>query len=275
MTTAVELMTDIGRGLTPTSLDRVVAIADLQTRTDRKYLLPVAAWREVLSHLRHRLQVLQISGLRQFDYESVYFDTPDLLAYHRHAYGRRVRFKIRTRSYLDSAKTTLELKSRGGRGETVKNRYDYRVEDRYRLDSEAAAIIQQRLGSQLSGRQPQLSLITNYLRTTLLDSVSGSRLTCDVGLRFSDADRQRSAPDDVVLVEAKTTGNPTPVETRLWRMGHRPVSISKYCAGLALLNPELPANRWNRTLRRYFGWQPAPRINTNRVPALSMAGSTS
>ena len=35
-------------------------------------------------------------------------------------------------------------------------------------------------------------------------------------------------------------------------MGQRPVRISKYCVGLAVVHPHLPANRWNRTLRRYF-----------------------
>lgn len=42
----------------------------------------------------------------------------------------------------------------------------------------------------------------------------------------------------------------------LWRQGIRPARISKYCVGLAALDPTLPANRWNRTLRRYFDWQP-------------------
>lgn len=259
MTAAAEGMAEIGRRLQPISLDHVVAVADLQTRRDRKYLLPIADWCAVIDGLHDRLQILQIGNLRLFDYESVYFDTPDLLAYHRHAYGRRIRFKIRTRSYLDSAETALELKTRGRRSRTVKERYDYRMADRYRLDPAARAIVAERLGDQLHGAQPQRSLIVSYLRTTMLDSVSGSRLTCDVNLRFADTGRVQCGPDDLVLVESKTTGRTTPVETNLWRMGHRPVSVSKYCTGLALLNPELPANRWNRTLRRYFGWEPLHR----------------
>lgn len=267
MTTAVAAMANAAHQLTPTSLNQVAAVADLQTRTDRKYLLPTADWRELISRFHDRLHVLEISGLRQFDYESVYFDTAGLLAYRRHAYGRRTRFKIRTRSYLDSAQTTLELKARGGRGETVKHRYQYRIEDRYQLDPDARELVGQRLGLQVAGQDPQPALITNYLRTTLLDPVSGSRLTCDVGLRFSDSVRQHRAPDDLVLVESKTTGSATPVETTLWRLGHRPVSISKYCTGLALLHPDLPANRWNRTLRRYFGWQPLRRRSSTSVDA--------
>lgn len=263
-------MNDIGRGLTPTTLDRVTAVANLQTRTDRKYLLPITEWRDVITRLHDRLQVLEIAGLRQFHYESVYFDTPDLLAYHRHAHGRRVRFKIRTRSYVDSAQTMLELKTRGGRSETVKDRYDYRFDDRYELDAAAHAIIQERLGSHLRGQRPGFTMITRYQRSTLLDTVAGSRLTCDVGLTFTDSGKQYRAPDDLVLVESKTTGSSTPLETNLWRMGHRPISISKYCTGLALLHPQLPANRWNRTLRQYFDWTPTRHSQQQpHIPATS------
>src|SRR5690625_7828608 len=65
---------------------------------------------------------------------------------------------------------------------------------------------------------------------------------------------------EMLLVESKTVGAAGQVDAILWRLGHRPVALSKYCAGLALLDPRLPANRWNRTLRRTFGWQPDGRI---------------
>jgi hypothetical protein len=39
----------------------------------------------------------------------------------------------------------------------------------------------------------------------------------------------------------------------LRELGVRPVSVSKYCVGVAALHPELPSNPWRRTLRRYFG----------------------
>jgi hypothetical protein len=41
----------------------------------------------------------------------------------------------------------------------------------------------------------------------------------------------------------------------LAQMGIRPVRLSKYCIGVALLNPDMAANRWNRLLVRHFGWQ--------------------
>lgn len=60
----------------------------------------------------------------------------------------------------------------------------------------------------------------------------------------------------LALVETKTAGPPCAVDRALWRLGYRPVTISKYCTGLAALAPELPANKWNRVLRRHFDWTP-------------------
>jgi hypothetical protein len=30
------------------------------------------------------------------------------------------------------------------------------------------------------------------------------------------------------------------------------VAVSKFCVGMAALDPTLPANKWNRILRRHF-----------------------
>ena len=47
---------------------------------------------------------------------------------------------------------------------------------------------------------------------------------------------------DVLVVETKSgTARPGPLDRRLWGLGHRPVRISKYGTGLALLTPDLPA----------------------------------
>ncbi len=81
--------------------------------------------------------MLEIEGLRCFRYESVYFDTPDLAAYHQAATGRQNKFKVRTRTYVDSAECVLEVKTRGGRGETIKERTSYLLSDRERLNDMA------------------------------------------------------------------------------------------------------------------------------------------
>ncbi|WP_350669715.1 hypothetical protein, partial [Pseudoalteromonas sp. 43-MNA-CIBAN-0464] len=51
--------------------------------------------------------------------------------------GRRRRFKVRTRVYRHSGETWLEVKTRGPRGTTVKDRLPYELADAGRLTDRA------------------------------------------------------------------------------------------------------------------------------------------
>lgn len=243
--------------LRPMGLDEVLAAAELQTRVDRKYVVPLDVFSTVLDQLRDDLHVLQIGTLRTFRYESVYFDTPDLSAYRQHAHGRRRRVKVRTRAYLDSGECLLEFKSVGARGETRKERHPYPFASRNELDAAARALAEGSVGASISPAGLQPVITTTYRRCTLVDPAHGSRTTCDVELHFRDPDGREVGPvDGLVVVESKTLGGGSPVDQELRRTGVRPLSLSKYCVGMALIDPTLPANRWNRELRAHFGWVP-------------------
>ena len=86
----------------PIGLDELMALAELQTRVDRKYFVPADVFHRSIGELAGELQVLEIDGRRSFGYESVYFDTPRLDTYRAHLQRRRRRFKARTRTYTDS-----------------------------------------------------------------------------------------------------------------------------------------------------------------------------
>lgn len=243
--------------LPPISLEDVLATAELQTRVDRKYVVPLDLFVAVLAELRGDLSVLRIGDLQLFRYESVYFDTPDLTTYRQHAHGRRRRVKIRTRTYLDSGECVLELKRTGGRGETVKERFPYRLATREALDADASALVRERVADLVDASPLRAVLTTAYHRATLVDRARGSRVTCDVNLCFEGPDRRHGPLDGFVIVESKTVGAGSPVDRALRSRGSRPVSLSKYCVGMAVLDPRLPANRWNRELRDHFGWTPS------------------
>jgi hypothetical protein len=200
------------------------------------------------------MEVLEIDGNRCFRYESVYFDTEDLASYYAAARGRRRRFKVRTRAYLDSGRCALEVKTRGGRGETTKERSDHPLERRDQLTDDALSFVRHRLPR--LNRELAPVLTTRYRRATLVDRRAGSRVTCDADLECVAPDGSRVALEGYLLVETKSTGAPTVADRLLWSAGERPVTISKFGVGMAALNPHLPANKWNRTLRRYFGWSP-------------------
>ncbi|MFI7063085.1 polyphosphate polymerase domain-containing protein [Kribbella sp. NPDC050124] len=239
--------------LAPITLEEVLAEASLQTRVDRKYLVPIATFVELVTRLRHRFAVLEIDGQRTFRYESVYFDTPSHGLYRQHVQRRRYRYKVRTRSYLDSGECSFEVKLKGNRSETVKSRMPYPLEDRARLTGPAREFLAEQLRTAygvgvIDRLQPALT--TTYRRSTLVDRVEHARMTCDIDLRFFDRDAAVDVLPNTVLVESKTSGRAGAADLVLRDLQVRPIQVSKYCVAAALLNPQLRANPWHRTLRQ-------------------------
>ncbi|GAA2436540.1 polyphosphate polymerase domain-containing protein [Streptomyces macrosporus] len=240
--------------LPPIGLDELVARASLQTRVDRKYVLPIDTVDTLLDRLPPNTRVLEIDGSRTFAYRSLYFDTPELTSYLLAAHRRRRRFKVRTRVYEESAECRLEVKVRGNRGSTVKERLPYDPRDwdtlapgRHFVD---AILAEHRVAG---GHRLTLvpTLTTRYRRTTLYLPDTGSRVTIDTDLTWEDGDHRLRLPGTAV-VETKTGSTASHVDRLLWRGRHRPGRISKYATGLAALRPHLPDGPWRRTLRRHF-----------------------
>jgi VTC domain len=240
--------------LDPVDLNELAALADLQTRRDRKYLVPTAYLPSLIGRVNGR--VLEIDGARSFRYESVYFDTPDLLSYLDAARRRPRRFKVRTRTYLDTHDCMLEVKCRDGRNRTVKHRYPHAADRRTELDSDARAFLESVAPAAPAASALQERLTVSYQRATMVLSTGEARVTLDVGLAWHLRDRPSLELADLSVVETKTTGAPSAADRLLWRDGHRPTVISKYCTGLAALTPDLPANKWHRTLQRHLGHSP-------------------
>lgn len=233
------------------TLDQMNELAELMTRADRKYIVEEGLVARLLCDNAHRLAMLEVDGRRQFRYESVYFDTPGLGLYRAAATGRRRRFKVRTRVYADSGLTMLEVKTKDDRGSTVKHRLDYEFDDRQRLTDAAHRFIDECVGESDAARTLVPALVTTYLRSTLVDGAAGTRITIDREVVCTD-DRGLAVEFDQVIVETKSTAAASPVDRWLWQQASRPARMSKYCTAMAALRPELPANRWHRTLSRHF-----------------------
>lgn len=241
--------------LRPTGLDELVARVELLTRVDRKYFVPVETFREFTALVKGEFAVLDIDGRRMFGYESVYFDTPDLATYRAHLQGRRRRFKLRTRTYVDSGACMLEVKLKGPRAITVKMRTAHPHDRRRELTPEALAagadFVHENYGLPLpDGLGPVLT--TTNSRATFASLTEGARFTCDVGLICRDSTGEVVAKGDHVLVESKAGASGSLADRTLRDLGMRPVTISKYCIGVAVTHPEVASNPWHLTLRRYF-----------------------
>ena len=239
--------------LEPISLDELVEKAALQTRVDRKYVLSRLGAAEVLAALDPTTRILEIDGARASAYESVYFDTPDLLSYRMAAHARRRRFKLRTRSYVDTDESWLEVKTRGARSTTVKERLAYEIEDRGILTPDGREYADAALGALgLDSADLRPTLVTRYHRSTLYLPGSGSRATVDTDLSWEGDDGRVLSTPDLAIIETKSGSRTSEVDRLLWSHGHRPATISKFGTGLAALRTDLPSNKWARVLRRHF-----------------------
>ena len=250
------------------TLAELNAEAGLLTRMDRKYLVPPNDVQDIIDILAPRAQVLQIDGLRNFQYASTYFDTSDLDAFFLTAYKRRRRYKVRTRTYLDSGLCFLEVKTNGSREATVKDRLKYSPDDADRITDEGKEFIVERLvESETCGldeaRDIAEALVpvmdSTYQRTTLHLPNDNARATFDKALTWelfnSDGVRtdRRVLIDKRMVVETKNPSTASPTDRLLWRRGCRPISLSKYATGMAILHDNLPTNRWHRTINRTLG----------------------
>lgn len=245
--------------LLPISLPQLLSQAELMSRVDRKYLLASTALDVLLSELTADCAVLEIDGVRRFGYTSTYWDTPELAAFELAGRGRRRRFKVRTRRYDESGESYLEVKTRGARDRTVKTRIPYAATSP-QLDSRAIEFVTEALtAAGVSGIDParlRPSLTTTYQRSTLVTADSAgrpARATIDTALTWSSAERPASlAAPQLAIVETKGSTQASPVDRALWRLGHRPLRVSKYGTGLALLHTELPNLKWHNVISRNF-----------------------
>lgn len=237
-------------GLGTVSLSELNDVAELQTRTDRKYIVSIEALGDLIASFGDQLDVLAIDGQTAFTYESVYFDTPRFDFYRDAAHRRRRRFKVRTRTYVDSGLTMLEVKSKGCRQSTVKSRTTHNSQRH--LDAAAKQFVDERIGEPGLAQTLRPVLTTVYQRTTLLSRSDRCRITIDVGLRCSDETDASVQLMDSVIVETKTGGSASAVDRWFWTMGLRPQKVSKFGTALGALRPELPSNKWHRVIRRHF-----------------------
>ncbi|TQL65055.1 VTC domain-containing protein [Rarobacter faecitabidus] len=233
--------------------------AQLLSRVDRKYLLTSEQAFDSLRLLAvqaesrsEALAVLSTGPDALSRYESVYFDTPGLDSFHQTARKRRRRFKVRTRSYLDSGLHYLEVKTAVARGVTRKERIEIAPGLAGDMDVRALSFVEACLAdAQIdpsTAARLRPTITTTYKRLTVLQPDGVSRATVDVGLAWNGQGRT-IRPAGIVIVETKSAAGTSPLDRLLWRGRNRPQSFSKFGTGMALTIPGLPANKWTRAIR--------------------------
>jgi hypothetical protein len=256
-------MTDLLRSvhtLEAVSLGEVLATAALMERTDRKYLVRRADADRLAAALAPGHRVLTVAGRRTTTYRTTYFDSDDLRSVRDHVQGRRRRFKARTRLYVEDGLCRLEVKTKTGRGDTVKVVRDIDALSQRDLDDEHHSFVAGEL--EAAGIDAVGALVptieVTYRRTTLVDTTAGTRLTIDGSLACTWNGRVVRLDDDWLIVETKSTGHAGPADLELRRLGYRPQSFSKYAAAGAAMHDDIPSNHIRRLLGQQLHLEETP-----------------
>lgn len=207
----------------------------LQTRVDRKFVMPLSQLPIFLGRLSTTHRVLRAAGAPAATYETCYFDTADRRMYDDHRRGRRPRYKVRVRHQLERQLTFVEIKKRGHDGRTRKARLPRPFGD-MTLDEEARAFLAAQTPFDPDALAP--SLWVNFRRATVLATEYEERLTIDWTFAFT-MDAQELRWNRIAIVEIKQPRyhHDSPAVRALREFGLREDGLSKYCVGSAKLAP--------------------------------------
>lgn len=238
------------------SIDRALAAYDpidlaqmdrvsLMDRVDTKYVFDSSELAALLSSLSDRYRVLEIDGLRRSPYSTLYYDTPALDCYHQHHNGKANRRKYRMRTYVSSGDTFFEVKTKTNKGRTIKQRLPVSdLEDS--ATAETATLTEALLGAPVR-LVPRLW--TSFRRITLVGHDAAERVTIDTDLRFSVGSKELPLKDVVIAeVKQERARRDSAIRLQLRDRGVRPLRMSKYCLGSALLDPALKHNSFKAKL---------------------------
>jgi len=248
--------------LASVGLSEIDSVA-LMGRFDEKYLIPESQLLDFFDMLAAsgNVEVLEVKGERLVQYRTVYFDGPNLELYRLHRQGRRRRYKVRNRQYGGDGPLMLEVKAKGISGKTLKVRQPHSASRHDVLDASDRRFIEGSVAQTYAGLVvPPLEneLTTDFHRVTLVDRVAGMRITLDHNLTVSGRGKVVELSAGHVLAEFKSAQRRVATQRMGRHLGLRPVSVSKYCLGVAALRPDVSCNRWLPTLRRLTATRDLP-----------------
>jgi hypothetical protein len=267
------LCPEVERSLAPivgATLEELDSFA-LQNRVDTKFVLTELQVAHILQTVGARYVAIEVNGIRANHYQTAYFDTVNWDMYRDHHNGRRDRFKVRYRSYMDTGVSFLEVKRKNNRDRTIKTRI--RATNTFAtLVGKEAAFVAAQTPYAVGSLVPTVR--NHFLRISLASRDEVERLTLDFSLSSVLGDSQRSAPN-LVIAEVKQprfTAS-SPFVGLLREMRIEPTAFSKYCLAVAQLADGVKRNNFKQRLLLLDRLGQAPLVG-NQTPSLRAEGAT-
>jgi len=221
----------------------------LMDRMDTKYVLHSSRLPFILRQIVRYYKVMEINGMRDAFYNTVYYDYPDLQFFKNHVNGKLNRCKVRKRGYVESNLYFLEVKIKTNKGKTIKKRVKISGEEET-FQEDAYSLVKQYAGSDLFLLFPVLN--NEFKRITLVNNEMTERVTIDFDLRFFKTGNEESVflPGLVILEVKQEKSGYSVIRGTLSAARIKKSGISKYCLGVALTDPRQKVNRMKIKLRK-------------------------
>jgi len=218
----------------------------LMNRVDLKYCIHINKLPAILKAIQSDYSLLEIQDKIIFEYDNTYFDTPDNQMYKSHQNGKKNRFKIRIRKYVQSDINFLEVKFKNNKGRTIKERIE-RSDFQSNFTNHELQFIEQ--SSSFSGHQLEPKIRSFFNRFTLVDNEFTERVTIDIFPGFKNNEREIIL-NNLVIIEIKQskTSKPALITKILKEYKISKQGFSKYCIGRSLLEEEIKRNNFKPLL---------------------------
>ncbi len=224
----------------------------LMNRLDTKYLTDEATLSKVLdAAAKAGYLALEAQGVKISPYNSIYYDTPELKTFLDHRNRRLNRQKVRTRIYVNSSDTYLEIKRKNNKGRTKKKRLPIPSEELedFSYDKKATAFLAENSRFTIGQLSPVLS--TAFDRITLVNPAKTERITIDTNLYFSNfrTGRKTSLLDTVIIEIKQDRRVRSQMKDILLDLRVKPVKVSKYCVAVTLTDDTVKSGRFKEKVR--------------------------
>ena len=223
----------------PISLREMDAVA-LLNRVETKYVLSTTQILTALQNLQSSYRILSIEHQRIHSYRTLYFDTNGFKFFHDQVTGRSDIYKVRSREYLETQLSYLEVKHKNQKRRTNKNRLLIAFHESI-MTPQAQAFLGELIPPSRQSLEPKLW--NTFERITLVNLSDLERITIDMNLRFF-TEQQELSLGGIVIAEIKqekfSKGSAFMSEMR--RQGIRKTGFSKYCFGVSQLYSTVKKN---------------------------------
>jgi len=222
----------------------------MMRRVDLKFIFNIRQLPILLKKALVDYYLLDINNIREQIYDTTYYDTNNYSMYHLHHNGKSNRYKIRVRRYVCSDLGFLEVKRKNNKGETIKNRIKCPETDN-QLDFIGSSGFLEKF-TPYNDKILWPKLRNQFTRLTMVNKDFSERITIDYNFKFSDLKYHNQITNNnlcIIEIKRNRDSKKSQLLNTFYELKISKSGFSKYCIGLALLNPEVKTNLFKQKIR--------------------------